>query len=269
MKVQPKISLLIPFSSGSQIRDRTFRWLLRYWKYQLPDAEVVIGRSHSRIFCKGRALNNAARKATGKVLVVLDADTYMPGQVIETCSNRILEELDNHLWYVPYRHLYRLNKRVTEQILASDPAAPFYYLHSPLAIDVDDSNLDRSGYGHRFGAMITIFPRQALDVLGCFDERFKGWGGEDVAFLRALDTLYGLHKTTNNDVYHLWHPFIGSDFRTRMWKGQSGGGANAKLSIAYKRATGNPSMMRKLVDEGCRSRGVLAKFTDYVKSFFK
>lgn len=249
---QPKISLLIPFGSSNLLRHKTFKWLVEYWQHELPDAEIVVGRSQATIFCKGRALNNAAKRATGKVLVVLDADTYMPGQVIEKCADRILEALPNHLWYVPYRRLYRLNKRCTSRVLASSPQKPYRFKSPPPCHCLDKKGKDKSGYGHRFGAMITILPREALDVLGCFDERFKGWGGEDVAILRALDTLYGLHKTTDNDVLHLHHPFIGKNYRTRKWGGQKQGGANNKLASAYNVATGNPKAMRELVDAGCR-----------------
>lgn len=252
VKDQPKISLLIPFSSGSQIRERTFQWLLKYWAHELPCAEICIGKSKGKIFCKGEALNHAARKATGKVLVILDADTYFDGEIINHCADRILEELEHHLWYVPYNKLYRLTKEITDKILDSPPQDPLRIPHPPLPDDIEYSNMDKSGYGHRYGAMITIMPREALDVLGCFDERFKGWGGEDIAILRALDTLYGLHKTTDNDVLHLWHPFIGVDYKTRVWEGQDSGGGNNHLASEYNKATRNPSLMRRLVDEGCR-----------------
>jgi hypothetical protein len=247
------MSLLIPFRSDNKDRQRAFQWVRRYWKRELPDAEIVIGRSRSKPFCKTEALNDAAAHARGRVLVVLDADTYMPGSILDRCADRILEELANHLWYVPYRHLYRLNKAATQRVIESKPSDPLRFPSPPLPEDLDGDGM-KSSYGHRYGAMVTIFPREALDVLGCFDERFKGWGGEDVALLRALDTLYGKHKTTQNDVLHLWHPVIGADYKSRAWTGQRGGKRNDELSNAYNRATRNPSQMRRLVDEGCAFR---------------
>lgn len=250
---RPKISLLIPFSSSkSKVRKATFKWLIKYWEHELPDAEIVIGRSNSKVFCKGEALNDAARRATGKTLVILDADAYINGSVLEYCADKILEDLSHghHLWFVPYRHLYRLNKKISRRIIESDPENPLRLPSPPPPQYLDDDG-HKSGYGHRYGAMVMIFPREALDVLGCFDERFKGWGGEDVALLRALDTLWGLHKTTDNDVLHLWHPFIGDTYKTRRWRGQDKGQANNELANAYNRATRHPSKMRKLVDEGC------------------
>lgn len=250
---QPKISLLIPFSSRDPIRRHSLKWLLKYWKHELPQAEIIIGRSRGKIFCKGEALNDAVSRSSGKVLVILDADAYLPGRIIDRCANRILEDLRNHLWYVPYRHLYRLTRKVTHKILDSDPCHPLR-LPSPPPFGSYENTQDKSRYGHRYGAMIMMFPREAFDILGCFDERFKGWGGEDIALLRALDTLYGKHKTTRNDILHLWHPFIGHDYKERMWKGQTHANVNSNLAIRYHKATRHPKAMRQLVDEGCRHK---------------
>jgi predicted glycosyltransferase involved in capsule biosynthesis len=251
---EPKISLLIPFSSrNGTMRKKTYKWLIQYWKHELPDAEIVIGRSNSRIFCKGEALNNAAKKAKGRVLVIMDADAYMRGHVINRCADRILEELDNHLWYVPYRRLYRLNRFITELIIKSPPEDPLRIQDPPPDYFIDHHG-HTSHYGHRYGAMCMMFPREALDTLGCFDERFKGWGGEDVALLRALDTLYGKHKTTRNPILHLWHPYIGDNYKSRKWKYQKHANPNTELANAYHRATRHPSKMRVLVDAGCTYR---------------
>jgi glycosyltransferase involved in cell wall biosynthesis len=252
IKKRPKISLLIPFATKSVERRQVFKWLLEYWKYELPDAEIIIGHSKGKPFSKTEALNDAARKATGRVLVIIDADTYIPGSIITNCADKILEELHNHLWFVPYRHLFRLTKKATKKVIESDPRNPHRFPSPPLPEDIADDGM-KSTYGHRYGAMIMIFPRQALDVLRCFDERFKGWGGEDIAILRALDTLWGKHKTTNNDVLHLWHPFIGANYKSRVWKGQNIQ-FNNRLSNAYNRATRNPSQMRILVDAGCKDK---------------
>lgn len=250
-KEQPKISLLIPFSSNDPIRRRSFKWLLKYWRCELPEAEIIIGKSKSKVFCKGEALNNAVSKSTGKILVILDADAYISGGVINYCADMILKELDNHLWYVPYRYLYRLRKNITKLILESDPCDPVRLSYPPSPEFVEDSG-NRVKYGHRYGAMIMMFPREAYETLGCFDERFKGWGGEDIALLRALDTLYGKHKTTDNEIFHLWHPFIGDSYRTRMWKNQKSGNVNSRLASKYNQATRRPTQMRELVDEGCK-----------------
>src|SRR6185369_7450826 len=120
----PRISLLIPFSSTDPQRKRVFRWVLDYWHAALPDAEIVIGRSSGQPFCKTQAFNRAARKATGDIFVLLDADAFLRGSLIATAAERIVADLAEgfHLWFVPYRHLYRLTSEITARIVASDPA---------------------------------------------------------------------------------------------------------------------------------------------------
>jgi len=227
--------------------------VLDYWKCQLPDAEIVIGTSNSKPFCKTEALNDAASRAHGKVLVIIDADSYMSGKVLDNCADKILKALDKgrHLWYVPYRHLFRLNKSETARIITTNPCDDFNMPHTNPPHDWIDGDWTKSSYGHRYGAMVMMFPREALDVLGCFDERFRGWGGEDVALVRALDTLWGKHKTTSNPLYHLWHPYFGKSYLSRTWYNQNKPQPNARLALAYHRASRSPAKMRKLVDEGC------------------
>ena len=201
---RPKISLLIPFSSKNRMRRRTIKWLIEYWRHELPEAEIVIGRSRGRVFCKGEALNDAMRKATGRVIVIIDSDAYIEGQVLEECADKILEQLENNLWYVPYRHLYRLTECATEIILDSNPYCPVR-LSSPPPPEMIESNGHKSKYGHRYGAMCMMFPREAYDVLGCFDERFcvdtkteifttEGW--KSYKTLRSGDNALTLNHQT-------------------------------------------------------------------------
>jgi hypothetical protein len=100
-------------------------------------------------------------------------------------------------------------------------------------------------------------PREAFELVGGMDWRFSGWGGEDVAFMRAVDTLYGKHKTTRNQVLHLWHPFANAAENTikgepnllRLWEGQDSGQRNDVLANRYYAAYGDQERMRRLVDE--------------------
>jgi GT2 family glycosyltransferase len=247
---RPKISLLIPFSSKDPIRRQSLHWLVRYWQHELPDAEIIIGESTGEIFSKGEALNDAVSQSTGEILVILDADAYLSGKVIDRCADRILEAATwgHKLWFVPYRHLYRLKKDISKIILESDP-------HNPLRLPVPppeayfENQGDQMKYGHRYGAMVMMFPRRAYHELGCFDERFVGWGGEDVALLRALNTVYGKYKTTNNPIFHIWHPKLGEDYRSRMWVGHERGQANGHLANRYHQASYKPSRMRELIEE--------------------
>lgn len=254
-KPKPEISILIPFSTDNKERKRNFKWLVKHLKSELPEAEIVIGKSHSKIFCKGEALNNAVEKSKGRILVLLDADGLISPRVIRHCAKRILEELEygNRLWYVPYRRLYRLTEHVTRKIVESDPKYSIV-LPDPLPSEWIENQGDASKYGHHYGAMCMIFPREAYEAIGCFDERFEGWGGEDISFLKTFDVLWGKFKTTDNPIYHLHHPFMGSNYKDKKWDGQDKGSANSNLAIRYHYATENYNKIKILNQEAIEHR---------------
>lgn len=254
-KERPLLTLMIPFTSNDPIRKENFRWLLQYWRNELPDAEIIIGSSYSKPFCKNEALNKCARRAHGKVLVILDADAYLEGEILTEAANMIVEEErnGNKIWLVPYRNLYRLTHLATEAVRSYPPLSPKRFPIPPLLENVEDHG-DKRRYGHRYGAMLMMFPREAYTVLGGFDERFKGWGGEDIALVRSLDTLYAKHKSLERSIYHLWHPIMGSTYITRMWPNQKRAQINSHLAVRYHIAGRDPLKMRALVDEGARLR---------------
>jgi hypothetical protein len=265
------VSLLVPFREERHYPDRIhlWHWLRRYWKHELPHAEIVIGHNRSRPFSKTRAVNDAAQRAKGDIFVILDSDTYIPGKVITACVARIRQarRRDLPLWFIPYRHIYRLTRTTTKYILESTPRDPLR-IPTPPPKSMVESTLG-SMHGHWFGALIQIMPREAFDVANGMDERFVGWGGEDVAFLRAVDTLYGNHKTTANDVLHMWHHHIGKTHITRMWEGQHSPRSNEQLAQRYNLATGDRVRMNALVHEeghGCGHSRWLSRWSRPLRS---
>lgn len=251
----PRISLLVPFShssrqEGGEHRARTWKWLAQFWRAHLPMAEIVMGYDEGWVFSKSRAINRAAERACGEVFVILDADAFIDPQVIIDCARNISAALakGKRLWYVPYRRLYRLNESFTVDLIESDPEDA-YMMQSPPPDDaIEPGTHVTVNTGYRFGAMVQIMPAEAFFNCGGMDPRFQGWGGEDAAFLRAVDTLYSAHEVTNNDVCHLWHLRPGKDWRTRRWVGQLVQ-QNARLAQRYSLATGEHTFMAGLVNE--------------------
>lgn len=257
------ISIIIPFRCPDKNNRRThnFNWLKKYWKYQLPGAEVIVGHDH-RIdlpFSKSTAVNNAAAKATGDVFVIVDADGYVSIEAILECAKQIrrARSRGHRLWYVPYRQFYRLTEEASNRVLESSSRRPYQFSTPPPL----DAILDTSGsqHGHWFGALIQIMPKEAFEEVGGWDNRFRGWGGEDHAAMRAMDTLYWHHKTLPGQVLHLWHPMLspkGTDswvhWKYRIWEKQTKTGNNDVLLSKYHGANGHRKRMRKLLDEGLK-----------------
>lgn len=262
------ISILVPRKRDHGRRDLTWHWVKRYLRCEFgASAEIVLGRDHASDhldengdeipFSKSAAINNAAKHAKGDVFVIYDADAYLPGRVIQHCAERIRFARAHGVrrWFVPYRKLFRLTEAASDRVLASDPCDPERFPTPPNPEDVED--MAGSGHGHLFGAMVMVMPREAFFFVGGLDERFRGWGGEDVSFLRALDTLWARHRNTHGQVLHLWHPKIhigelipGNQYATRAWSGQKYAQVNGHLASEYNRATNKPAQMRALVSLG-------------------
>jgi hypothetical protein len=247
------ISLLVPFRADGARRQETWEWLAAYWKAELPGAEVVIGTDDKTPFCKTAAVNRAAATAKGDILVVLDADCYIHGDVILDCAAQIREAraTGRKLWFIPYRYFYRLSDINSRVVMSAPPDAPPRFFAAPPNYQLSDMSYTGTSIvcGHWFGALIQIIPREAFDLVKGMDERFAGWGGEDVSNMHLLDTLYGKHRTTANGVIHLWHPSIGVDVKTREWAGQEKANINGRLAWRYSQAVGDKARMQALVDQ--------------------
>jgi glycosyltransferase involved in cell wall biosynthesis len=254
------ISVIIPFRASNDIqRIKNILWLTRYWRKALPGAEVIIGKDSlfDQPFSKSVAVNSGVAKSKGDVLVIVDADGYISADAVLHCAEEIRDarKRGQKLWFVPYRKFYRLTQCASHFLLQSDPDNPFRF-PDPLPEEFVLGDTDPA-VGHWYGAMIQICPREAFETVGGWDERFRGWGNEDHAAMRAMDTLYGPHKTLPGQVLHVWHPQIGPQgkqaqvhWKERMWAGQDEPGINDKLGGRYYGAYLNPDKMRKLLDEG-------------------
>jgi N-terminal domain of galactosyltransferase/Glycosyl transferase family 2 len=252
------ISLLVPFSPGlSADRDRIWTWAREYWRHHLAGAQIVMGHDPQHKlaqaghpFSKTSAVNAAAHHARGDILVILDADAYVHPSIVLDAAREIrhARATGRKLWYVPYRHFYRLSPDATERVLTSDPRDPWHPSTPPPPEDVDPTVHASSSYGHHFMAMIAIMPREAFEATGGMDPRFAGWGGEDVSYMRCVDTIYSPHKTLDRSVFHLFHGTFGVGIN-REWEGQDKRKPFAVLGSRYAQAYGDRARMLRLTNE--------------------
>ena len=80
-------------------------------------------------------------------------------------------------------------------------------------------------------------------MVGGIDPRFIGFGGDDISFARALDTLVGPCKRLDYPMTHLHHD------RTPRRKGNRGSEANEQLAARYMLAAGDREAMLMIVKE--------------------
>ena len=251
------LSLLVPYRDDlEEGRADNWHWLHQYWRHMLPEAEIIMGDAPGHPFSKTCAVNAAFRRSTGDVLVMIDADCYIDPAVILHCADEIRKGRERTprepVWFVPYRaSSFRLTRVSTLYLLASDPSDPFPFGSPP---DIDDVGpMNGSGFGHWFGALIQIYPREAFELVHGMDARMRGWGGEDVSFVLLLDTLFGVHRLTSNQVLTLWHTVQSKPGTNpnllRLWEGQEDPRRNWTLAGRYRKALRNPTAMKAISAE--------------------
>ena len=184
-RVRHQISILVPFGGEDPGRLETLKWLLAYYRAQLPKAEIVLGRDRvskrtwrnrqPKPFSKAVALNNAFKKSHGDIIVLLDADAILADGIIQHCADRLRKQREAHVrsWFIPYNKLFRLTRKATMRILASDPRRPLVLWDPPPPQDIEGH--DGSGPINTFGAMCQIMPHEAFMIVHGFDERHRGW----------------------------------------------------------------------------------------------
>lgn len=211
------ISILFPYRGDDGPRDRLFGYVLRWYQHYFPEAQIVVGRNFDQPFNRGAARNDAFEQSSGSVLIVADADTVPTAAGVRSGIADVVAE---QCWVIPYaeKRYYNLTKEATENVLK-------------LHVGEQPSEPVEGHYDHKITswAGCLILPREAWEKVGGYDERFKGWGGEDNAFQLKLDNLWGPHRREDSYCCHLWHPVpAGTTFDQPHWP------SNASLLRRYK-----------------------------------
>lgn len=247
------ISIIIPFEPRGGVRQENYEFLWEFYRNALPHAQIITEGYPRLPFNKSAAINKGAQRATGDVFAILDADALIDPEVLVEAAAEIrsARARGQQLWLMPYRRLYRLTRDVSRYLREFWPHQEQryitdVYLAEPLDPDAYDNHGGGSMHGHMFGAMCQVMPREAYETVGGWDERFAGWGGEDVSFARALDTLWGRHRSLDYPIFHLWHP-TASEGDKRLWDGQEADDrSNGHLAQRYHQAYMDHDRMRSL-----------------------
>lgn len=192
-----KISVLIPFKSDGGYREKNWQWIKRRYETLLPNAEICIGSSDIEPFSRSAAINDAARRATREIFMIADADISFDTKQIELG----IDALKDYVWVLPFVYSNFLKEDQTTWLLNQEPS-------------ITMSDIDFTGCHTCTGinSQIVIVPRQYFEKVGGFDERFKGWGCEDDAFLMAMYKHCGANTRLDGfSTWHLHHPHASMD----------------------------------------------------------
>lgn len=232
------ISVLVPFRDTDGSRTRVWRFVQGQLSMELPDAEVIVrGDDYKDPFNKSLAINRAARAAKGNIFYILDADSLVPGQQVLAAADRVA----NFGWSQPWARKLRMRRTVTEQILKLSPREwAWTWSENPPPEQINTY----------WAAPPLLLSRDTFFDAGGMDERYRGWGGEDSSFARALWQLgHGRPLRIGGICLHLWHPHDG-DYGRSKWVGQDELFPNRPLDEEYLGAHGRAAMRRVIEGRG-------------------
>lgn len=216
------VSVLVPYRPDGGQRDRVWEYLKWEWKDHFPNWEVITGACPDGPWVKALAVEDALSRASGKTLIISDADVWCDG--VEEAVFRVQDSQ----WAVPHTMVHRLSESATRDVMSSLP--------------IDEDDLDELKHlGQLAGGMTVI--RRRLYEEAPLDPRFKGWGQEDQSAALAWRALGGVPWRGHDPLWHFWHPpmprknrSVGSDESVRLYR-------------RYLNASYNPVAMRRIIGE--------------------
>lgn len=190
---------LVPRRNDGGQRDRLWAYCRARWERLFPDVKVYEGHHDSGPFNRSAAINTAAELADADgrwdLGIVIDSDVLLSRSQVQAALDRATET-GRVTW--GHRRWRGVREDATLRILADQ---------ADLGDDLDRDALDLivERTNPLSWSCCIVIPRAVFDDLGGFDERFKGWGFEDMAFQSVVCGLYGWERI-EGDVVHLWHP---------------------------------------------------------------
>lgn len=234
---RPSLSVLVAWRDTDGSRSAAWDLIRERFAQQMPEAELVVGTDDGdEPFHKTLALNRAAAAAQGDVFYVTDADTWVDPEAVWRAVGEVASDMKS--WYRPWNIKVKMNEAATDHVLAQGASWDGSVDHRPFGRPEH-----RNGFRH---CPPLVLHRTAWETVGGMDERFRGWGQEDLAFSLAMTRLVGQQKTIVGNAWHLWHPRRGRS-GSDLWSGQDSQADNIALAQEYRRAR-TPEAMRQLIE---------------------
>lgn len=226
------VALVMPWRPSTPEREATMHFVHDHLLHALGPVEVVLADDDHLTFNRGRALNLGVARTSASVLVLADADLWVPTDALQ----RAVANVDIASYVVPFRELIALDAVASERIVAGTMAVDHdWRTEMPEHIELDWPRRSTGG--------LNVLRRDVFDAAGGFDPRFVGWGYEDSAFDIALSTLVGPPIWLDACAVHLWHPVDA----TRHDSGLQAEGL--ALCRRYEEASGDADKVRTLIEE--------------------
>lgn len=144
-------------------------------------------RDEGGLYSRARAINNAARAAPDATAFVLADNDVIPDA---RAFQAALDQCQDEVAVMPHSDTLNLTREATETYKRAGATRGSFRGRAPL--------------------VCLIVTRENYIAVNGMDERFRGWGGEDNAFLHALETQLGPVLRLDGVCTHLWHPTDGT-----------------------------------------------------------
>lgn len=209
--------ICVPWRTDNGHRERLWEACANRWATLIPEANLVAGTDHGEMFNRSAARNNAAA-GDWRVAVFADADIMVESRDQVDAAVAHAERTGR----MTFAHTWRagLGEAATSKVL--DGVDPRRLLG-------ERDEWDRNTFSGCYAV-----PRALWDAVGGFDERFIGWGFEDLAFMRACGAFGGVARVPGT-IFHLWHPRSRAEqeeqphypANQRLWERYVAAGVNA------------------------------------------
>lgn len=185
--------ILVPRRADHGHRDAVWAFCRARWEAHFPDLRIFEGHHDEGLFNRSAAVNRAAQAAGDwDIALVIDADV-----MVRVSQVRAALATADRTGRVTWAH----------RRWSGIPQGESAHIIDGAQLDAELSGIGRlvARTNPISWSCCIAVPRKVFDDIGGFDERFKGWGWEDMAFQSLIVGLYG-HERIEGDVYHLWHP---------------------------------------------------------------
>ena len=221
------VRFVVPWRPDGEARNDLWAFTRARWERSFPEIDLVTSPGPDGPFNRSAAINDAAR-GEWDLAVVLDADVLAEPEQVEDALERA--GATGRLT-LGFERFVGLTPNMSKLLMKGY---------------VGDWNRGARFRSEFHESSIVVVPRPLWDGIGGFDERFVGWGQEDVAFVQAARVLGGQIERVGGDVFHLWHA-RSPDRDPRLGQYR----ANQALGARY-RETHEPNVMRALLSERTR-----------------
>lgn len=222
-----KVVVLVPRRDDGGRRDQLWEYVRARWAREHPTWTVIEGHHETGPFNRSAAINEAASRArpSWEVAVIADSDSFVGPDQIDTAVEGCRE--NGQMWLAYDRYCY-LTRAMSDKIMGG-----FNGMWE------DGVEFTMTG---NCSSMVVV-RRDVWNEARGFDERFIGWGWEDLAASHAFQTFGDGLCRVPGPVWHLHHPTSVNAGRDEHRD------AKAELAERYARAAYDKTAMRALIDE--------------------